>query len=101
MFFGGSAQDGAAVTVFRRPSQIRKDIRAITSEIKEAERSLNVRHQLVEFLYGCVAKNPSEWMAALEEVMAEVEEGMHTIELMEESLGLLCRELEAAKCLIQ
>ena len=89
--------EGCGCTMYRTPTEIRRDIEAVNIRINEINSRLNVRNLLGELLEISVRASAESCISELEEVVAEAKELIDELGTLKDTLADLSCELEETK----
>jgi hypothetical protein len=93
--------EGAPPRLYRTPSEIRRDISAISEKIRETESMLSAHNILMELIPTWAEESPERWIPELCETVAEAEEALENLNLMKGALEELSLELSDVLCMMK
>ena len=94
MYVRMNAYEGEGGHIYRSPSEIRADIRAVRESISEINSMLNIRSMLMQMLSDAIEENPTDWLPEVCELLDGAREGLEQLRELEENLSELRCELE-------
>ena len=97
MLYYGNEMEERVPRLYRRPDEIRRDIRTVLRKIKESEEMLSVRNILLEVISEWSEAEPERWMDELEETLAEARESLLRLNELKEGLEELREELRESR----
>ena len=100
MYSCRNVYEGSPPRLYRTPSEIRRDITSIASKIKETEEMLSVHNLLIEMIPTWAEESPERWIPELIDTVAEAEEALDSLKLLQTALEELKSELEEVKCVM-
>ena len=89
--------EGCGCTMYRTPTEIRRDIEAVNIRINEIKNRLNVRNLLGELLEISLKASAESCISDLEEVVAEARDMIEELATLKDTLAELSCELEETK----
>lgn len=90
--------EGLPPRLYRTPSEIRRDMDAISTKLCEIEGMLSVHNLLVEMIPEWSEKSPEFWIPELAELVAEAEESLRKLFMLRDALEELACEMEDVRC---
>lgn len=82
--------------LYRRPSEIVRDIYEVKGKLETMEQMLNIRNMLSEIMTEQAGREPEQWVVRLEEAVTEAQNTLEKLRGLKASLDTLERELEDA-----
>ena len=93
----GEYESGEVTRLYRDPSEIRRDMDKINSEIKRASAMFNIRNMLIELLLRSEGEDDEKTIGELELLCEEAREALAELTDLKNSLNDLCEELEETR----
>ena len=89
--------EGRAARIYREPEEIMSDISSIKSRISDVGERINFRSMLDGLMSGCAYGEEQRWLVGLSELISEAGETVAKLSELNESLSMLCDELDEAR----
>ena len=101
MYSCANEYEGSPPRLYRSTAEIRRDMLSISEKIKETEEMLSVHNLLIEMIPTWAEKSPEKWIPELEETVAEAEEALENLKILQQALEELAGELEEVRCILR
>lgn len=98
MYRSYDIENGMPPHLYRSLTEIRKDMRRISSEITHTNQKLNIRSILTELIDDSRNDKPESFILDLEEIVGEAREALDRLSGLEEELTALREELRVTRC---
>ncbi len=91
--------EGMPPRLYRTPTEIKRDIAAISAKVKDVENMLSFRELVLEV--AGEGKPPEVWIPELYAAVDEAGEALDTLHILQKRLNSLGDELGEVKCLLR
>ena len=97
LFVSANAYEGIPSRLYRTPSEIKRDISRVRTQLEEIGEMLSIHNLLINLVSEFATSEPKKWIPELEETVAEAKDALEKARELEELLNDLSAELREAR----